>query len=246
MFNAITVLSFALSVNVPAKFLLTFSCTHVAKPQQHAGWKRGHSQHMLRSAHLCQSSPYEHPLAPSMGNLGAGKSPHHCRVGKQQVYVPTCSVEVVCNVVSKKILRGCQKPVNQIALKHARLPWGQAMLETCVKGVTHVPGGILRVNHRGQLGNTSPTLGVFLYYLSWHWGQPVCAHTAGGKEGAEQLRVRAGGHPWGWGALSQPSPVPESPVGQWGHEGRGWGGSWSRQCLFTGSQGQHAVPCFQD
>lgn len=82
MFNAITALSFALSVNVPAKFLLTFSCTHVVKRQQHAGWKLGHIQHMLRSACLCQSSPDEHPPAPSVGNLGADKSPHRHRVGK--------------------------------------------------------------------------------------------------------------------------------------------------------------------
>lgn len=31
------------------------------------------------------------------------------------------------------------------------------------------------------------------------------------------------GTSWGWEALSQPSPVPEAPVGQQGHEGRGLG-----------------------
>lgn len=47
VFNAITVLSFALSVNVPAQLLLSFSCTHVVKPEQHAGGNVGHIQHML-------------------------------------------------------------------------------------------------------------------------------------------------------------------------------------------------------
>lgn len=52
----------------------------------------------------------------------------------------------------KKSLQGCQQPVNQIELEGARLPWGQAMPETCVKGVTLLPGRILRANHRRQEG----------------------------------------------------------------------------------------------
>lgn len=54
MFNAIAVLS--LSVNAPAKFLLTFPCTRVVKPQQHTGWKLGHIHDVLQSALLCQST----------------------------------------------------------------------------------------------------------------------------------------------------------------------------------------------
>lgn len=56
MFNVIAGLSFSLSVNAPAKFLLTCSCTHVVKSQQHTGWKLGHIHDMLQCALLCQST----------------------------------------------------------------------------------------------------------------------------------------------------------------------------------------------
>lgn len=48
------------------------------------------------------------------------------------------------------------------------------MPEMYVKGVTLVPGGILCAKHRRQEGKMSPSvLGVFIYYLSYHWGQLV-------------------------------------------------------------------------
>lgn len=78
MFNAITLLSFALSANnVPAKLLLTFSCTHWSNQSgmQEGTWDIPNSavSGLTRGAFL----------SPSVGNTGDDKSPQCHSVGKK-------------------------------------------------------------------------------------------------------------------------------------------------------------------